>query len=169
MPIRQQVVEDRIEVLIGWLTRLHQSHIDANFFKGADTPLRVVIRREKDALCGRKQVGRLFEEFSAGHLQHLLVHKKECNRLVVAFQLLQFLKRFARGSLTNDAIPVPVPLLEVLHDQLERLLVIVHDQQYRFGHNALPAKFNFSRSIRNKGLPSLRVRKCFQKLFLQAM
>src|SRR5262245_51198704 len=81
----------------------------------------------------------MFEESSAGHLPHMLVHKKKCNRLIVAFQLLQFLKRFPRGSQTNDAIPVPVPVLEVFNHELERLPVIVHNKHYRFGHNILPA------------------------------
>src|SRR5262249_32464060 len=139
LPIGQEGIERRVEVLFGRLTGLYQIVIDPGRLDGADRRVVFRICRKQDALGIGEERDRLIEEFDPVHLRHPPVGQKKRHRLAVILQLPQLLERLPPGSRAEDAVSLPVLTFEVALQQAQLLLVILNDKKYWFGHTCLKA------------------------------
>ncbi len=62
-PIIEQVLQDRVEVLLGWVPRLYQVVIDFQGVNGADGGIGIRVGREQDTFGIWEECQRLLEEF----------------------------------------------------------------------------------------------------------
>ncbi len=134
LPVRQQVVQDRIEALFRRIPGLQEVVIEAHVVDAGDRGLRVGIGRQEDPARLREELERLAQELRAGHLGHPLVHEEERDGSAALLQLPGGLEGFAAGAGLEHPVVAAVVLAQVALDRAQHLRVVVDGQNYRSDH-----------------------------------
>jgi len=155
-PVREEVVDDRVQLLLGRVPRLQQVLVELDVVDGPDRDIGVGVGGQQDALGVGLEWERLDEELGAGHRRHALVDEEQCHRLVALGQLANDLERVGRGSGADDAVVVRVPRAQVALDGPEDGRVVVDGEDCRLGGHAasVPAATRYAASM-------LALRRCF--------
>ena len=133
-PIADQVVQDRIQVLLGGRPRLHQVVIQPDGVDRGDRGLGVGVRREKDLTGLRVQAAGLGQKLGTAHVGHALVHEEERDRVVPLLQPVGRLQRLGPGTRLHDPVLLAEVALEVALDGVEYLRFVVHGEDDGSGH-----------------------------------
>ena len=135
-PVREQVVDDRVQLLLGRVPRLQQVLVELDLVDRPDRDVGVGVGRQQDALGVGLEWERLDEELGAGHRRHALVDEEQRHRLVALGQLADDLERIGRGSGADDAVVVGVPRAQVALDGPEDGRIVVDGEDCRLGGHA---------------------------------
>ena len=148
-PVREQIVDDRVELLLGRVPWLQQVLVELDLVDCPDRDVGVRIGRQQDALGVRLEWKRLDEELGAGHRRHALVDEEQRHRFVALGQLADDLERIGRGAGADDAVVVGVPRAQVALDGPKDGRVVVDGEDCRLrGHAAsVPAERRYAASM----------------------
>ena len=129
VPRREQVVEGRVQLLLGRVPRLHEVAVEADAVDGVDRGLRVGVGRQQHAPRVRRQRARLGHELDAGHLRHALVGQQQRDGLAPAGDLLQRVQRLLPRGRRQHAVAGAVVTAQVAVDRAGDRGVVVHREQ----------------------------------------
>ena len=118
LPIAEQIVQLRIEVLGGRVPRLHEKIVDAGLIDSADRGGRVGVCGEQGALGVGINLHGFLEEMHAVQARHALVGEEQGHAVVAEFQLLQKVERALGRTASEDAIIRAVLRTQVAFDAL---------------------------------------------------
>ena len=107
LPVIQQIVQLRIEVLRGRIPRLQEKIVDAGIVDGADGGVGIGIGGEQCPLGVGEDPHRFLQEFDAVHPRHALVGKQQGHAVVAHLQLLQEVERAFGESLPITRYSAP--------------------------------------------------------------
>ncbi len=137
IPGLQEIVEDRIQLLLGWIPGLVQVIVNAGGVDGANRSFRVGIGRKQDALGLREQRNRRFQEVYARHTRHALVGKNQGNHVLALFQLPADIQcRLARCGAHNTVF-LTVVAAQILNHSFQYADVVVDREKNRFRHGPI--------------------------------
>ena len=91
-PVVEQVGEDRVELLLRRVPRLHQVLVEADRVDRPDGDLGVRVGGQEDPLYVREELDRLGQKVDAGHAGHALVHDQEGDRFAAEGDLAERLE-----------------------------------------------------------------------------
>ena len=97
LPVAEQIVQLRIEVLGGRVPRLHEKIVDAGLIDGANRGGRVRVCGEQRALGLRVNPHGFLQEVHAVDARHALVRQEQGHAVAAEFQLLQKVERALRA------------------------------------------------------------------------
>ena len=143
-PIRQQIVEHRIQPFRRRLPRLEQIVIEPDLVDRGDGRLGVGVRGEQHLPRVGIQLDRLDEELRPGHLRHALVDEEERDRRAALLELAGRLERLAAGPDLDHPVVGAKMLAQVAFDRIQNLGVVVDGEDDRFRHEV-----NMERNWRN--------------------
>ena len=93
-PVFEQVVEHRVQSLLGGMPRLHEVVVEPDLVDGTHRHLGVGVCREEDALCVRRFGRYVGEQLDARHPGHALIRHDECQRVATRHEAPDELERF---------------------------------------------------------------------------
>ena len=134
LPVAQQIVEHRVESLFGWVPRLHQVVVQADFVDGPDRRLGVGVRGQKDTLDFGIEADRFGEELDAGLPGHALVDQEQRDRVVSQLEALHGRQRGRAGIRAHDPVILPIPAAQVALHRGENRPVVIHCKDYWLWH-----------------------------------
>ena len=92
-PVLEQVVEHRIQPLLGWMPGLHEVVVEADLVDGAHRHLGVGVRRQEHALRVGGDGGDMRQQLDARHARHALVGDDERQRVAARAEAADDLER----------------------------------------------------------------------------
>ena len=135
-PVGEQVVEDRVELLVGRIPGLEEVLVEADLVDRADGDVGVGVGGQQDALRLGLERDRLGEELGAGHRRHALVDEEERHRIAALGQLAHDLERIGPGAGTDDPVVVGIARAQVTLDGPQDGRVVVDREDCRLGDHA---------------------------------
>jgi hypothetical protein len=133
-PVVEQVVDDRIEPLLGRIPRLQQVVVKSDVIDRLDRDIGVGVRGEEQQLRAGRLVRRLLEHFNAGHFRHPLVRRDQRHRLVADRESSQHIQRLSTRRCPDDSVIGPVLVAEVARNRRRDQRIVVDGQDRRFAH-----------------------------------
>ena len=115
-PVGEQVVEYRVELLLGRVPGLEEVLVEADLVDRSNGDVGVGVGGQQDALRLGLERERLGEELGAGHRRHALVDEEQRHRIVALGQLAHDLERVGPGAGADDAVVVRVARAQVALD-----------------------------------------------------
>ena len=85
VPIFQQIIQHRVQVLLGRIPRFQQVMMNARFVDSLDRRVRVGVGCEEHPPCFRIDCERLIQKFDTIHFGHALVRQQQGNSFVPPF------------------------------------------------------------------------------------
>ena len=136
LPVVEQVVEVRIEVLLGRIPGLGEVVVDPHLVDGADGGVGVGVGGEQHAPGVRRARDRRGQQLHARHLGHALVHEQERDRVAALGQAVEQGERRRPRRGLQHAIALAVVAPQVALDGARHLGVVVDGEQdgFRAGH-----------------------------------
>ena len=130
LPGREQVLDDRVELLLRGVPRLEQVVVEGHVVDRRDRRLGVGICGEQHALGVRHERACLDQVVGARHARHALVGDQHGRLLPPRAQLGQQLQRLRAGSRAQDPVALAEPASQVAGDGSEdrRLVIDSHDR-----------------------------------------
>src|ERR1700679_70021 len=108
LPVIEEIGENRVELLFGWIPGLGEVVMNARGIDGLDGGLCIGISREENATgVGVNDAGP-FQELDAGHAGHTLIADDEGDGLLFGFDLRESIERGLAAGRAHDAILVAV-------------------------------------------------------------
>ena len=98
LPGREQVLDDREELLLGRVPRLEQVVVERDLVDRGDRRLGVGVGGQQHALGVGHDLARLDEVLGAGHAGHALVGDQQRDLVAARAQLAQQLERLGAGA-----------------------------------------------------------------------
>jgi hypothetical protein len=132
-PLGEQLVQRRVQPLLGRVPRLEQVAVEVDVVDGPDGRVGVGVRREQHPLGAWRQVHRLLEEVDAGHPGHPVVGQQQGDLLPAQGQLLQRVERGAAVLGPHDAVVGAVAAAQVAGQRPPDRRVVVDGEQDRPG------------------------------------
>jgi hypothetical protein len=126
VPGGDEIVEDRVELVLWRIPGLGQVVVDACGVDGTDGGFGVCIRGEEYALRVRVERDGFFEEVDAGHAGHALVGEEEGDDIATLFELLAGVECGLSGCRAEDAVVFSVFSAQVLDDSLKYADVVIY-------------------------------------------
>ena len=102
LPRRQQVLDDREELLLGRVPRLEQVVVQRDLVDRRDRRLGVGVGGQQDALGVGHELARLDEVLRARHRRHALVGDEHRDLVAAREQLAQQVQRLGAGARAQD-------------------------------------------------------------------
>ena len=102
LPVVEQVIQLRIEVLRRRVPRLHEKVIDVGFVDGADRSIGIGVRGQQRALGVGKNPRCFLQKSDAVHVRHALVRQQQGHAVIAHLQLLQKVQR-ALGRIASPS------------------------------------------------------------------
>ena len=109
LPSRQQILDDREQLLLGRVPRLEQVVIERYLIDGLDRRLGVRVRGQQHALGGRDDLARAHEVVGALHARHPLVGYEQGNLLAAPGELAQRFERLLPRAGAHDPVALAEP------------------------------------------------------------
>ena len=130
-PLVEQVVEDRVEVLLRRVPGLEQVVIETDGVDGPDRGFGVGVGGQQHALGVGDTVPRLLQKLDPGHVRHPLVGEQERDRFVAPLQFVERVEgRVARLGADHPVVAA-VMATQVALDGAQHLRIVVDGQQRR--------------------------------------
>jgi hypothetical protein len=129
LPVRQEVVDHGVEVLLGRVPRLGEVVVELDVVDRLDRGVRVRVGREEDALGLGRLVHRQLEEVDALHAGHALVGEQERDALPAQRELVEDVQRGLAGVGADDLELLAVAAAQVALDRAAHAGVVVHGEQ----------------------------------------
>ena len=126
LPVGEEVVEGRVELVLGRVPGLEEVVVDAAVVDGGDGRVGVGVGRQEDALRPGRDVGDLAQQADSVEPWHPLVGEDEGDGLVPVRELADGVERLGAGAGPEDAVGVAVAAAEVAGDGAEDVGVVVH-------------------------------------------
>ena len=128
IPCLKQVVQHRIELLLGRIPGLGQVVVDFGRIDGLDRGLRIGVCGQQGALGVRINFLRLFQKIHARHARHPLIGEKQRNGVAPLLQLNAGVEgRLSRTS-PQDTVSGTILPAQVLDHGLKNADVIVYGE-----------------------------------------
>lgn len=134
LPVLQQVVQNRIELLLRCMPRLAQVVVDAGAVDRLDRRLRIGVGGRQDALGAREQLADLGEDLGSDHSRRAWVREEQGDQVVSQARDLRQLDPLLPGVRGENAEAVAVPAGRVARHRAEHLRIVVHGHQARSRH-----------------------------------
>ncbi len=134
LPLLEQIVEHREEVILGRIPRLHQVVVEADFVDARDGGLRVGVGREQDLLRVGEDLDRRAEELRAAHAGHALVDEQDGERPFAGLQLAHGRQRLLSAARLHHAHAVLEVPAQIALDRVEHLRLVVDGEEDRLLH-----------------------------------
>jgi hypothetical protein len=93
LPVVQQVIQLRIQVLLRRVPGFQEKVVDVGFINSADSRIRIGIRSQQSALGFGKSLSRFPKKPHAIHFRHALVCEQKSDAVAAKLQLFQKIKR----------------------------------------------------------------------------
>jgi len=135
-PVVKQVIDDRVQPLLGRIPRLEQVVVQADVVDRLDRDVRVSVRREQQVFRARRMGARLPEHFDARHLRHPLVSNDQRHRLVTQGHPGQHRQRLRPRSGAHNLVAGAVATIQVTGDRRSDHWIIVDRQDDRLAHGS---------------------------------
>lgn len=156
MPVTEQIVENRIELLLGRIPGLEDVVVEVQVVDGADRHLGIGVRGEKDGADIVEQLPCSPQHLKAGHLGHPLVRHHERQRRAAQLEFLEDLDRLGPTRGHHDAIVLAILTAQITSNCTEnRRVVIDGDDDRTVGLDAHRASRRTGSRTRNTVLPGL--------------
>jgi hypothetical protein len=139
-PTREQVVEHRVEPLLGRVPGFHQIVVEARFVDGGDRRGGVGVGGEQHPHGVGVELARFAQEGDPGHPRHALVHQQQRHRPRTPLKLPQGLERLRARARGDDAVLLAIVPPEVALDRAQHVAIVVHRQQDRLSHHSVPGR-----------------------------
>jgi hypothetical protein len=134
LPLLQQIVEQRIEHLLGRFPRLHQVVVEPHRVDRGNGRVGVCIGSEEHLLGIGIQLDRLLEKLGAGHGRHALVNQEERHQGVPALQLGEGLERVCSRCRRQHPVVLLIASTYITADRGRHRRFIVDTDDHRFRH-----------------------------------
>ncbi len=126
LPVVEQVVQHRVQPLLGRAPGLHQVVVQAQLVDRPDGHLGVGVRRQQHALRTGRKRQRPREEVDTAHARHPLVGQEQRHRIAAAHQALHQHKRGRARVGQQDAVTCAVAVAQVALDRPAHRRIVVH-------------------------------------------
>ena len=133
-PVREQVVEDGVEVFFGRRPGFEEVEIRASRVDGFDGRVGVGVGGQQDAFGAGKDFGRVGEEFGALHAGHTLIGKKKSGCIIPELELTESFEGGRTRIGTDDAVFLPVASAKVAFNSAKNFRLIIDNEDYWFRH-----------------------------------
>ena len=130
LPRLQQLVDDRIELLLRRLPGLQQIVIDIDDVDRRDGGVGVGVRGEQRPACLRNQIHGLLEEVDAVHPRHAIVGQDRRHLLAAQHDFPDRLQRFLARVGPHDPIVRAVSAAQIAGHRTRHARVVVDGEQY---------------------------------------
>ena len=137
MPVVEQVVEHRVEALLGRIPRLHQVVVEVDVVDRLDRGIGVGVGGEEGALGLGEEPLRFVEKFDAGDAGHALIGEHQGDDLVGQPDLAEHIEGSVAGIDPDDAEALAIFPPDVVRDRLENFGVVVDSHNYWLLHQYL--------------------------------
>jgi hypothetical protein len=137
LPVLEQVVEHRVEALLGRIPGLEQVVVHLGAVDGGDRRVRFSVGREQHPLRGREALTGLGEQRHPVHLGHALVGQDEGEGLVPRLQLFEDPQTGRARLGTQDPVVLAVTLTQIARHRAQHVGIVVHDEEGWTFHDAL--------------------------------
>jgi hypothetical protein len=134
LPIVEQIVDDRVQAIVGWRPRLQQVVVEPDLVDGLDRHVGVGIRGEQNELCAGDLLLRTAQQLDASHLRHAMVGHDQRHRLIALGELGEHHQRLRPRRRPHHPIPLVVARTQVASDGLRDRSVVVDCENDRCGH-----------------------------------
>jgi len=131
LPGLQQLVDDRVELLLGRVPGLEQVVVEVNDVDGVDRRARVRVGGQQHPAGVRVNVHRPLEELDAGQPRHPVVREEDRHLVAAQLHLPQRLQGLLAGLGTDDPVPLAVPPAQVTGYSARYTGIIVHGDDHR--------------------------------------
>ena len=128
IPVVEQVVQNRKQLLFGWIPRFQQIVIELNVIDGFNGGIGVRVGCEERPLGVWIEFDRLLERFHAIHFRHAMIHKEKRHSIIPELHPAQEIQSGAPGIGSQDAVAIFVVLLQVAFDRAEDVRIVIHRQ-----------------------------------------
>ena len=112
-PVREQVIGDRVELLLRRIPGLEDVLVEADLVDGADGRIGVGVGRQQHALGIGLQLQGLRQELDAGHPRHALVDDEEADGAASHGELPHDVEPLGAGAGCHDAVVLAVPRAQI--------------------------------------------------------
>ena len=119
LPRRQQVLDDRVQLLLGRVPGLEQVVVEVDLVDGLDRGLGVGVGRQQHALGVGHELARLDQVLGPGHPGHALVGDQQRDLLAARDELLQRAQGLGAGGRAHDPVALAEPPAQVAGDRGE--------------------------------------------------
>ncbi len=137
-PIAQQIIELRIEMLVGRVPGLQEEIVDISLVDGADGGVGVGVSRKQGALGIGKDLLRLFQKAHSVHAGHALVDEKQCDPIVAQLQLAKDVESLLRSAAADDSVIGAVLRAQITLNRPQYVRIVIDTQQNRLAHDGCP-------------------------------
>ncbi len=127
-PRVQQIVQDRVELLLRRVPGLEQIVVQVDHVDGVDRRVGVRVRGQQHPARPRIHVERLLQELDAVHLRHAVVGQDHRDEVAAQLQLAQRVQRGLAGLRAHDPVRLAVAPSEIAGDGTGDPRVVVHGQ-----------------------------------------
>ena len=131
LPGLEQLVDDRVELLLGRVPGLEQVVVEVNDVDGVDRRARVRVGGQQHPAGVRVNVHRPLEELDAGQPRHPVVREEDRHLVAAQLHLPQRLQGLLAGLGTDDPVPLAVPPAQVTGYSARYTGIIVHGDDHR--------------------------------------
>src|SRR5436309_1387212 len=97
LPVSEQVFQDGIQMLFGWVPRLLQVIVEFHLVHGEDSNVCICRGSQQDALGIGEEVHGLLQKLDARHLLYVQVDEQQGYRFIAQLELFERRKRLAAG------------------------------------------------------------------------
>jgi hypothetical protein len=132
-PQLEQLVDHRVELLLGRLPRLQQVVVEVDHVDRLDGGVGVGVGGQQGPPGVGEQVHGLLEELQPAHLGHAVVGQEHRHQVAAELDLGQRLQRLGARLGPDDPVVLPVALAEVPRDRPRHARVVVDGEQDRLG------------------------------------
>ncbi len=134
LPVAQQVVQHRVEGLLGRIPGLHQIVVQPNGVDALDGRFGVGVGGEQHFARLGIELARLGQELGAIHGWHALVGQKQGDGRIASFELARGFQRLGpRGGLDDSIVAAIVPA-QIALDGIEHLRFVIYRENDGLGH-----------------------------------
>ena len=139
LPVGQEVVEHRVELLLGRVPGLHQVVVERHPVDGVDRRLGVGVGGQQDPLGVGHDLERPLQELDAGHPRHALVGHQQGDRLVAQVHLGEQLEALGPrlGAQHAEALAVAPAQVALDRPRDARVVVDAEDHGLLVAHGTL--------------------------------
>ena len=131
LPCRQQVLDDRNELLLGRVPGLQQVVVEGHLVDRRDGGLGVGIGGQQDSLGLRNQAARLHQVVGAGHARHALVGDQKRDLLAPPANLGEQIQRLRARARPHDPVALTEAAAKIARNRREHRRLVVDGQDHR--------------------------------------
>ena len=131
LPRRQQVLDDREELLLGRIPRLQQVVVERDLVDRRDRRLGVGVGRQQHALGVGNELARLDEVLGAGHPGHPLIGDQHRDLVAAREDLAQEVEALGAGARAQDAEALAEAAPQVARDRRQDGRLVVDGKDRR--------------------------------------